>query len=209
MRTANGDSSPAPSPAPDPNRAHLVTRTPGRSSQERTQRRNSASLDPEIDEALLRVILSPQRLIKFANVCNDQETLFGQPNTKLRRKVQNRRRVLLGLQEKDPSAFLKLAKEFDLVESDSPASPQSQQGEEQVTFPAPKALFRDLAPSIQPTLISPPSRLQRGNKMPSNEREHDSGGRRKNCLWLLPLFSCSFLLLTPMLSLVLLRPAGD
>ena len=59
------------------------TRRQGRSIHEKDLRRNSASLDYEVDKGLVRVILSPQRFVKFSQVCKGQETLFGEPNTKL------------------------------------------------------------------------------------------------------------------------------
>ena len=100
----------------------------------------------EDERALLRIILSPQALLKFSYVCQGQETLFGHPNSKLQRKVQNRRRVLLRLQEEDPRAFLKLTLGFGLVASDSPARLQSE-GVETDSPSTPEAVFPDRSSS--------------------------------------------------------------
>ena len=100
--------------------------TPARSTRDQALRRNVASIDEQIDRALVKILLSPQRLLKFAQVCKGNEALFGTPSSALRKRVQNRRFHLTQLQEQDPQAFYKLAQEFGLGQtSNSPQTPEA------------------------------------------------------------------------------------
>jgi hypothetical protein len=153
-----GNSSPSPSPT-----AELIT-TPSSSSDKRFSRgrRRKNTLDEQIDKALLSILLSPSRLLKFGNVCRGQESIFGEPNSVERKKVRNRRDYLLNLQQEDPEAFLELAKGFGfLLESDSQeqASPQSSQGEE-------PDFAQTSIPLITPTTLLP--FVPQTTSMPSN-----------------------------------------
>jgi hypothetical protein len=195
MRSGKGafginNSSPAPSSTTSPNTTYSPpSRHFVRSSHEKTLHRNSSSLDQQVDKALVGVLLSPHRLRKFSNVCKDQEDIFGHPNTKQRKKVQNRRRVLLQLQEEDPTAFLELAIELGLVESDATASSQAHR-EEQDSPLTPKAVLSALSLSTPPTRISPPSLLQSSMMVRTSKAGNSSSGtdRGKYCQWLSSLF---------------------
>ena len=104
--------------------------------------RNSRSLDESIDRAIVQVLLSPNRLLKFSHVCKDREDIFGTPHSNHRRQVQNRRDHLLRLQRKDPDAFLALALEFGLIDPtgvETPTTPQAAEEEEELLDSSPKS----------------------------------------------------------------------
>jgi hypothetical protein len=94
-----------------------------------TTRTNSKSISRATDTALLKNLSTPEKYSKFAQVCNTNLELFGTPGSALRKKVQNRRRFLLRLEETDPKAFAELLTESGiLLEEDE----LQQQQEEEV-----------------------------------------------------------------------------
>lgn len=178
MRTRSGafgsknsspDSSPDPSPAKEPFTTCTSTRRYQRSSRTQKLRRNSNSVDEEVDKALVDILLGPRRLLKFVDICRDKEFIFGYPNSQKRKSVIHRRGYLLALQEKDPEAFLDLAKAFGLVESNS--SPQTPPQEELLDYPplaSPPAQRKktNRPPTPLVAVISPPNLLSRVPQTP-------------------------------------------
>ena len=78
------------------------------------ERTNAKSLTTRTEKELLKLLISPQRCIKFSQVCNKKHDLFGLPCSKLRKQVQNRRSFLLRLQVTDPHAFVEICTAHNL-----------------------------------------------------------------------------------------------
>jgi hypothetical protein len=136
-------------------------------SRRRTKgRNNSSSLPFKTDQAILRLLLSPNRVNKFGPVCNSNPILYGSSDTSFRRQVQNRRRFLLSLQEKHIDEFFDICREYDLVKEvdDSKQSParstaalsstaESNQSPElyDQQSPLPTTTSQHVVPKIHPT----------------------------------------------------------
>lgn len=73
------------------------------------------SFDTEQDKALLQTLLSPQRLQKFHQVCNDNTFLFGRPHSKQRKQVQNRFQYLQNLRNNNFQRFTDLCHSQGIV----------------------------------------------------------------------------------------------
>ena len=86
--------------------------TPLRPNQNPT-RTNSKSLPAATEKALLKLLVSPQRFLKFEHICT-KSGLYGSPNSKFRKKVQGRRNYLINLQVSEPKAFFDLYKANEL-----------------------------------------------------------------------------------------------
>jgi hypothetical protein len=70
----------------------------------------------DTDIALVALLLSPnQNDTTFVDFCNKDHTAFGEPNSKFRKSVQNRRSHLKKVQSKDPVRFAALAENYDLI----------------------------------------------------------------------------------------------
>jgi len=92
----------------------------------------------EADKAILIHILSPE-IVSFRRICNSERKLFGTPNSKLRRSVQNRRTYLSRLQTKDPEKFSQVCRRLSVsVCADSTPSKQQGIGESQNNINSPK-----------------------------------------------------------------------
>ena len=56
---------------------------------EQSDRSNSRCIPIELEKALLRVLLSPtDQLLKFSDICNCNEEVFGQANSQLKNKYK-------------------------------------------------------------------------------------------------------------------------
>ena len=82
----------------------------------------------EQDTALLRTLTSPQRLMKFHRVCNDNPLIFGEPKSRLRRQAQNRWRYLQYLRQENVDRFTDLCRSQGIIiaaEQEEASLPQS------------------------------------------------------------------------------------
>lgn len=71
-------------------------------------------------EILGYLISSTMKLpFDFARVCNSDLQMFGEPNSKLRRAVRNRKYNLKVLLERDPDKFFRMCKRYGLVGDDN------------------------------------------------------------------------------------------
>lgn len=94
-------------------------RKPYKSREELLRRthRNHRSLDDEQDRALVSILFSRRRLEKFASVCDEDPTFFGDPESRLRIKFQNRRQYLLGLARDEPSVWRDILYLYSFIEA--------------------------------------------------------------------------------------------
>lgn len=72
----------------------------------------SRGLSDEIQRAIIESIVSPDKHLKFQQVCNEDNRLFGAPGSNLRLKVQQKHKRLLRLLRKDSRKFEKSIKPF-------------------------------------------------------------------------------------------------
>jgi hypothetical protein len=68
----------------------------------------------DIDKAVIGFLLGPKDR-KFSTVCNMRPSQFGLPNSKERRKVDDRKRYLRDMMKNNPSKFAGLCKKHDLT----------------------------------------------------------------------------------------------
>jgi hypothetical protein len=101
---SDDESLPASGTSPSPSLA---------SASSRVQFRYKSSVSVDTDKALLQLLLSNDRHAQFFRVCRGKEDLFGWPNTAFRKKVRNRRSVLIKLQKDSPNRFIELCNQLD------------------------------------------------------------------------------------------------
>ena len=78
--------------------------------------RNARSIAEITDRELVKLLISPQKHLKFSRICNKNPALFGLPVTALRAQVQRRRRYLASLQDKNPEEFASFLASLGLSE---------------------------------------------------------------------------------------------
>jgi hypothetical protein len=80
-------------------------------------------LPEETERALLQILCSSQRYVdRHYQVYNQNLSVFGTPGSRLRRRVQDRRRYLEKLRLSKPEVFAQLCCKYDLQQP-TPASP--------------------------------------------------------------------------------------
>jgi hypothetical protein len=82
----------------------------------RVNPRYKTTVPVDTDKALLALLLSDERHAPFFRSCSGKEDIFGWPHTTFRKKVQNRRLVLISLQRDNPDRFLNLCHELSVGE---------------------------------------------------------------------------------------------
>jgi hypothetical protein len=86
-----------------------------RDRRQQVLKRNSRSVDENIDRELVRILLSAKRFLKFTDACTGVEHILGYPGSSLRKQVLNRRAKLLVIQQRSLQEFFELAREFGLT----------------------------------------------------------------------------------------------
>lgn len=99
----------------DPNKAQEETILE-LSNTRRDFRTNSSGLPFEIQLAVIKNVLLNGGTDSFYSTCNKQQHLFGTPNSKVRKRIQNRRYWLLKIRRENPREFATLCKSAGLEE---------------------------------------------------------------------------------------------